>query len=275
MPELPDVEAMRQYVESTSLHQEIGDVDIRAPILMPHADTATGAAAREVEEKLIGRCFDSARRHGKYLFVLLDEEGHSIDDVLLLHFAMTGGLEYFKRPDDEPDYSRVLIHFVNGYQLAYVSQRKLGRVEVINDVERFVEAQGLGPDALDPDFDFEAFQAAVDGRRAMVKAVLMEQETMAGIGNVYADEILFQAGIHPRTKISKLSGDELEDLFHKMKDVLKTAIERQGDPERLPSCFVGPHRHEEGRCPRCGAALERVKVSSRTSYLCPECQERR
>jgi len=83
---------------------------------------------------------------------------------------------------------------------------------------------------------------------------------------------LFQAGVHPRTKISELDQEAIETLFHAMKDVLREAIEHQAQPERLPDAFIVPHRHDEGRCPRCGAALETVRVSSRTSYFCPNCQ---
>lgn len=264
MPELPDVEAMRQYLRATSLHQEIDGVDVHSTQMLEQT------SADELEEALVGRSFSSTRRHGKYLFVALNGE----QTFLVLHFGMTGGLKHFKAMEEEPKYDRVLFHFANGYHLAYLAMRKLGRVDVINNVDRFIDHKELGPDVLDPEFDLSAFKQLVDGRRVMAKALLMDQHTIAGIGNVYADEILFQVGVHPRTKINKLDQETVEGLFHAMKDVLETAVDCQAEPERFPDCFIGPHRHPEGRCPICGSELKRVKVSSRSAYYCPECQKK-
>ena len=267
MPELPDVEAMRRYLEATSLHQEIEGVEVRSAQMLQ----CTGD--EELEDELVGRSFASTRRYGKYLFVSLDggEEGA----FLVLHFGMTGGLKYFKGMDEDPEYDRVLFKFANGYQLAYYAMRKLGRVDVIDDVEEFVRRKDLGPDALDSDFDLAAFKELVEGRRVMAKALLMDQGTIAGIGNVYADEILFRARVHPRTKMSSLDEETREALFHAMKGVLQTAVDCQAKPARLPDTFIRTHRHDEGRCPRCGTELETVKVSSRTAYFCPVCQVKR
>jgi formamidopyrimidine-DNA glycosylase len=272
MPELPDVETMRQYLQATSLHQEIADVEVRAAGLLPDGDVIDRTTAEALNEALVGRTLASTSRHGKYLLVDLDE---GAGEILVLHFGMSGDLSYFKDMADEPEYDRVLVHFANGYHLAYEAVRKLGEVAVIDDVDRFVAEKELGPDALDPAFDLEAFKEAVAGRRMMVKSFLMDQQTLAGIGNVYSDEILFQAGIHPRTKINTLDEEAVEALFHTMKDVLQTAIDYQSSPEQYPDSFLTSHRHEGGTCPRCGADLERVKVSSRSAYFCPNRQTQR
>ena len=263
MPELPDVETMRRYLESTSLYQEIAAVNVE------DRQVVSDLSAEKLTKRLMGRSFVSTERHGKYLFVMLDqpEEG-----VLVLHFGVTGGLRYFCDRCDRPEYTRVLIRFANGYHLAYHAIRKLGQVAVTSDVERFVDRKKLGPDVLDPDFDLAAFREVVDGRQAMTKAVLVDQQIMAGIGNVYGDEILFQTRVHPRTRIDKLNDAELADLFRNMKLVLQTAIDCQADPDRFPNWFLAPLRHERGRCPLCDVELRRVKVSSRTSYFCPRRQ---
>jgi formamidopyrimidine-DNA glycosylase len=219
-----------------------------------------------LKEQTVGRSFESTRRHGKWLFARLDGED---ERFFVFHFGMTSGLKYFMDIKDEPDYTRALFHFANGYQLAYTSQRKLGELEVIDSVEGFIEEKELGPAALDPDFDLDSFKEAVASRRAMAKTTLMDQAIIAGIGNVYSDEILFQAGIHPRTKINELDEDEIETLFQTMKDVLKTAIEHQAQPDQFPEDYITAHRHEGGHCPRCGAGLEKVKVGSRHAYYCP------
>ncbi len=269
MPELPDVEAMRQYLQATSLHQQIEGVELHA------AEVLLEDEARELKKELVGRSFASTRRHGKYLFVALDGEEDKAEAHLVLHFGMTGGLKYFQELEDEPEYDRLLLHFAHGYHLAYQAMRKLGEIQVIDDIDAFIDRRELGPDALDSDFDLAAFQETADGRRAMAKSFLMDQHTIAGIGNVYSDEILFQTGVHPRTKINSLDPESLEDIFHTMKKVLQEAIEVQAQPDQLPESFIIPHRHEDGRCPRCGTDLERVKVSSRSAYFCPNRQQKK
>mgnify|MGYP001171161134 CR=1 FL=1 len=266
MPELPDVETMRRYLQATSLHQQIEEVDVRSEQLLAQT------AVEELKERLIGHSFNSTRRHGKWLFVALDGDAEAF---LVLHFGMTGGLKYFENMEEDPEYDRILFHFASGYHLAYIAMRKLGEVAIVDDVEAFVGNKDLGPDVLDPDFDLSAFKEVVDDRWVMAKALLMDQHELAGIGNVYADEILFQAQVHPRTRINRLSEETLEQLFGKMKSVLQEAIEHQAHPDRFPAWFLVPHRHGDGTCPRCGAGLERVKVSSRTSYFCPNCQHKK
>ena len=109
----------------------------------------------------------------------------------------------------------------------------------------------------------------------MVKTTLMDQSKIAGIGNVYSDEILFQAKIYPRTQCDHLGEDQIEELYHTMKDVLQTAIDRQADPEQFPQDFITPHRHKGGHCPICGETLKRVRVGSRHAYYCPNRQEKK
>ena len=181
MPELPDVEVFKRYLDATSLHQEIEEVDVRTRQLLENT------SIRHLRRGLEGRRFESTRRHGKNLFAGLDD-----GDWLLLHFGMTGDLAYFKHIEDDPQYDRLLLTFANGYHLAYVSQRKLGELALIEGVDEFVEQKDLGPDALN-DLGRDTFEEIVAGRRAMAKSLLMDQQTIAGIGNVYSDEILFQA----------------------------------------------------------------------------------
>jgi formamidopyrimidine-DNA glycosylase len=259
MPELPDVETFRRYLDATSLHQEIEKVEGRSRQVLE------GVSAQELEAGLEGRTFESTRRHGKYLLVELDD-----GNWLVLHFGMTGHLKYFKDTEKDPPYDRLLIAFANGYHLAYDAQRKLGEVALTEDVEEFIEEKGWGPDALS--FGLVAFKEALAGRRGMAKSTLMNQHIVAGIGNVYSDEILFQVGIHPRSKVNQLSEETLEELFQAMKKVLQTAIDHQADPEQFPDDYITPHRHDDRECPRCGAEIKRVKVSGPSAYYCPHCQ---
>lgn len=261
MPELPDVETYKRYIDATSLHKEITDVEVRSQILLEETQV------KEFEARLKGHNFKSTSRHGKWLFVELDEDGW-----LVLHFGMSGRVTYFKDLEQDPPYDRFLLGFANGYHLAYEAPRKLGEIEVISDLQAFVQDQDLGPDVLSSDFGVDSFLALLTDRRGMIKPALMDQQLMAGIGNVYSDEILFQSRVHPRTEIDRLGKERRTEIYDKMKEVLHTAIECQAKPERLPDFYIIPHRHPEGTCPICGGEVEQVQVSGRTAYYCPNRQ---
>ncbi len=260
MPELPDVEAFRRYFESTALYQRITDVEIRSQQILE-------TKPERLRQGLVGRQFEGTWRHGKHLFAALDN-----GCWLELHFGMSGNLTYFKKMDQDPEYDRFLIAFDNGYHLAYTAPRKLGEVDLIEDVDAYVEGNGLGPDVYSDEFDLAQFRSLLSDRRGMIKSALMDQSLMAGIGNVYSDEILFQVGIHPRTKVQDLSDHDLASIFDTMQEVLATAIEHQARPTDYPDTYLTPHRGQEGVCPECGVSLERVKVAGRSAYICPERQ---
>lgn len=259
MPELPDVEVFKQYLDATSLHQGIEKVHILAPEMLE------GATTERLKGSLEGHVFESTRRHGKYLFVSLDS-----GLFLVLHFGMTGFLAYFKDRDKEPPHERLLIGFSNGYHLAYDCQRKMGEVTLSRAMESFVEERELGADAMA--IDFGPFKDALSGTRASIKSALMDQRLIAGIGNIYSDETLFQSGIHPQNKAYQLDEKSVKKLFRAMKQVLTTAIETRADPARLPEDYLIPHRRTDRVCPRCGGGIKTAKVSGRTAYFCPRCQ---
>jgi formamidopyrimidine-DNA glycosylase len=263
MPELPDVELYKRRLDDHALHQKIARVVVSdARILGDLKERTFGA-------RLKGNRLEGTRRHGKHLLVRLAEDGW-----LTLHFGMTGDLRYVEPPDAEVPYDRVRLVFDRG-SLAYVNRRMLGRVGLTEDADGFIEAEQLGPDALDPTFDLAALSAALDGRRD-VKTVLMDQAVVAGIGNLYADEILFQARLHPKTPAKNLDQARRKALLGKIKQVLETAIDCGAGAEqfleRLPKNYLLPQRHEGGLCPRCGKALATRKSAGRTSYCCPRCQ---
>lgn len=263
MPELPDVEEFKRYMDSTALHKTIKKASVTDEQVLENT------SAHKLEKGLKNNKFDFTKRHGKYLFSHL-----SGGKFLLMHFGMTGELKYFKNPDRKPEHTRLLIQFKNGYCLAYDNQRKFGKLNLINDVESYINNIELGPDVMDPNFDFEQFKKSTEGRRAMVKSFLMNQEIMAGIGNIYSDEILFQSGIHPEKRISSLNEKQLKKLFENMKDVMKRSIDRRADPSKLPDSFIIPHRNKGDKCPGCNGEVKRVKVSGRSSYYCPNCQKK-
>jgi formamidopyrimidine-DNA glycosylase len=259
MPELPDVETYKRYFDSTALHRRVRALHVPGPRVL------RGLTPQALGRRIDGSTFEASRRHGKYLFVRLDPDGW-----LVLHFGMTGRLAYFKSPTDKPDYTDVLFELDNGFRLAYAASRKLGWVGRLDDPDAFIAEEGLGPDALALDLD--GFRRLAAEARGGVKCWLMRQETLAGIGNVYSDEVLFRARLHPKTSVRSLDPGQVAALFEALREVLYTSIAAQADPRRMPPDFLLPHRNPGAHCPQCGRLIMTIKACGRTAYLCPGCQ---
>ena len=265
MPELPDVEIFKRLVEQHCIGRVVARVDV--------ADLGSleGATSAGLQRRLKGGRVASCRRHGKVLFVGFDGAG-----TLAMHFGTNGSLQHVPRDAEEPSYVRIQFEFAEGDRLAYINPRRIGRVSATDSAATFIADQQLGPDALDPAFDEKAFVATIANRRQAIKAVLMDQARMAGIGNIYADEILFQATLHPAIAANSLDAATRHRLFAAMKHALQTAIDcgagAENFTDRLPKGFLLPERHAGGHCPRCGTPLVIDKRGGRTSYHCPKCQ---
>lgn len=264
MPELPDVEILKRYLNATSLHQEIGGVEVSAPELLE------GISEGRLRDRLVGHALTATRRHGKHLFVRV---GDGAAGWLRFHFGMTGRLEYAKDADDLPEHTRFRLDFSNGYHLAYDNPRKLGEIGWVEDVDRFVAGEELGADPLADDLPLEAFRDLLSGRRGMVKTTLMNQRVLAGLGNVYVDEILFQAGVHPETAVPDLAEEAFDGLYHALYQVIEGAIEAKADRDALPDDWLLPHRGRDGSCPRCGGMLKEIEVGGRTTWYCASHQK--
>jgi formamidopyrimidine-DNA glycosylase len=257
MPELPTIEIYKHYFDSTSLHQRIKKVEIRNPEIL------VNTTSTQLHKALVGQQFISTRRYGKYLFCRLKNS-----QFLILHFGMTGYLKYFQ--GEGPPHIRLLISFQNGHHLAFDDMRKFGKVGLTPDPDKFIENRRLGPDALA--IRFKTFKKIFENRKGAIKPLIMNQNFLAGIGNLYADEILYQSRIHPLNKADKLDKDDLERLFREMRQVLIKAIEYQDQPHTLPSSFLLPHRYQGGECPD-GGEIGIIKVGGRTTYFCPKQQK--
>jgi formamidopyrimidine-DNA glycosylase len=261
MPELPDVQVYKEYLDATSLHQRMEGVDVSRDEVLGNVST------RSLQRRLSGRTLESTRRHGKYLFVRVSDS-----EWLVFHFGMTGYPAYASAREP-PRHTRVLFRFAKGFHLAYVSQRMIGKIEWAKDPDAFIKQHRLGIDALDHALDAERFRDAIQRKRGSIKSALMNQETIAGLGNVYTDEILFQAGLHPRSAVSDIDQASLTKIHRQMRRVLNSAIKARAQPDRMPKGFLTPRRGaEDATCPRCGKPLEKTKVSGRTTYFCLSCQ---
>ncbi|MBD3347808.1 MAG: Fpg/Nei family DNA glycosylase [Candidatus Eisenbacteria bacterium] len=263
LPELPDVQVFREYLDATALHKEVRSVSVSR-----ERDILEGVSRSRLTDELVGASLLETRRHGKYMFARLSPGGW-----LVLHFGMTGYLE-FAEDKDAPEHWRLVLRFGENERLAYVCQRLLGRVSYTDDPADFVEAQGLGPDALSDELDRERFDEDVAGRRGMAKSTLMNQAVIAGIGNIYSDEVLFHARVHPERKLRDLDDGERSKLYREMRRVLRKAIECRAQPDRMPRSWITPCRGKEGECSACGEELKTLKVNGRTAYICPNRQKK-
>jgi formamidopyrimidine-DNA glycosylase len=194
---------------------------------------------------------------------------------------MTGQLTV--RPGDAPadKHGHTVFDLDDGIQLRFLDMRKFGRVYLVADESEVVGS--LGPEPLADDFTLSELSALVKKRRGALKPLLLNQQFIAGIGNIYADEALFVAGIHPQRKADTLTGDEIERLYRAIRQVLRLALADQG------TTFDGAYRKVDGEegehqenlrvfrrkgqpCPRCGGAIERIVVGGRGTHFCPCCQ---
>lgn len=263
MPELPDVEIFRQYFDANALHRKIEAVDVFSSGIL------RGVTPDKIINTLKGNSFEGSRRHGKHLFMQL-----ASGDWLAMHFGMTGHLAFFKDQAGEPPFNRLMVTFEDGHHLAYASQRKLGRIELVKDVDDYIRNHELGPDAMSRSVDFSSFKASLNrARRSTIKAALMDQSIVAGIGNVYSDEILYQSNIHPSRKAGQLDEAMMKKIFTKMKHVLRKAIDYKADPRRFPESWITPYRRSRRKFAGCIGPIESIKVSGRTAYFCPQSQK--
>ena len=259
MPELPEVEMVRMYLQATSLLQTIRAAEVKDGRILAKVSTT------EFEDALVEKQFHCALRHGKRLFLKLHDTLW-----LVLHLGLTGRLIYLEGGAKEPRHTRLLISFENGHRLAFDDPRIFGEVGLAKSPEAFLVDRKIGPDALQ--LDQEDFLKIMSGRKGLIKPALLNQSLIAGLGNLYADEALFQAGICPKTR--GLDDVQLEALFSSIQEVLKVALSTHADLEKLPASYLLPHRHPGGTCPRDGAFLRHEKIGGRTSYFCPEHQKK-
>jgi formamidopyrimidine-DNA glycosylase len=171
-----------------------------------------------------------------------------------------------------PKTARVIFDFEGNNRLAFDDQRKFGEIELIEDIDEFLQNRLLGFDALE--VGLSQFRAIIGEHRGAVKAILLNQQLIAGIGNLYADEILFRARMHPATDAVTFDDEDLTRLFRATRYVLKKAIAVKTDSNRLPKSWLMTHRGKRGRCPRCDRFLKSATIGGRTTWFCPACQKR-
>lgn len=258
MPELADVEGFRR-VFNDHVRGAVRAVRVRDAQVVRHTSRRTLAKALE------GQRFDAARRHGKWLIAPV----HGSDDAVLLHFGMTGSLEWADAHEQEHRHDRVVLAFDDG-ELRYRDMRKLEGLHLTRgDTARDRVLGDLGVDATE--VTREHLYDLLAHRDRQVKAVLMDQSEIAGLGTLLVDEILWRARIHPRTRASALSAQDCGRLHARMRTVLRHAIDADRVPPR-DSWLTGHRDDDPGTCPRCGSTLSHGRVGSRSTAWCSRCQ---
>ena len=256
MPELPEVEGFRRYLSRHAEGRRIERVRAEPEIVRNAAPRALGRA-------LVGNRIGPPQRHGKWLACPMG------DATLLLHFGMTGSLVWSGDESERHRHDRMLLSLEGG-ELRYRDMRKLGGVWLARPGQELEEVTGpLGPDAYR--LDRGELVKLLSGKRGGIKSALMDQRTVAGLGNLLVDEILWRAGIHPRRAIPELREDDLSRIEETTKEVLRLSIGGGGVAPDGPWLMERRDRRDAA-CPRCGSPLDRVTVGGRTSVFCPGCQ---
>lgn len=287
MPELPEVETVRRGLSALIIGKAVASVAHDTPKSFPNAPA-------DVKQFLINSHITDVRRRAKVLMIDLST-GYS----LVIHLKMTGQLVYVGdsrfgagHPNDSlvnplPDRStRATLEFADGSALFFNDQRKFGWMRLIPTLEiaNIDFMQRVGPEPLEANFTVGDFAARLLSRpRSQIKAVLLDQSVVAGVGNIYADESLWGAKIHPRRGIQSLSPTEVASLYHELRAVMNLAIEKGGSSNHTYvnaegkkgsyMDFARVFRKEGTSCPRCGARIEKLKVAGRGTHVCPVCQK--
>lgn len=263
MPELPDVESFKRYLNKTSLHKKIKNADVKNSKILGKV------SPKKLQGILKDNKLKSSKRHGKNLFIELNKKW------LIMHFGMTGNLKYYKNMDEAPKHTRLLINFTNGYHLAYDSQRMLGKIDLINSVNEYIERKKIGPDPLEDNLSSKQFFKILENRKGTIKSALMNQKIIAGLGNIYSDEILFQTDLRPDSALKKLSEKDLNNIYKKMNSGLKKSIEKNAEPEDLPETYLLHNRKEGKDCPKCSGKIKKKTINGRSSYFCNKHQKKK
>ena len=269
MPELPDVEAMRRYLIGRGL---VGRKFTGAVLDWPKA--VKGSSLEDLVLGILHKHVQDVARRAKFLMIRLDD-GQS----LVFHMRMTGSLLLEQGDTPRHPMTRNYFPLDDDWHLLFVDPRKLGTVQLVPDEAPLVG--NLGPEPLDDSFTPEVFMQRLERRKAPVKALLCDQNVIAGIGNIYADEILFSAAIHPLTPGGSLTPKQGKLMHAATVDILNQAIDKLAD---LVSKGGPPTESAEGLgtlqvprkantpCTKCGDPIKRIIVRGRGAYFCPKCQ---
>lgn len=261
MPELPDVEALARRLRQRILRRRI------TRVALPDPSVVRSPRPSVFGRRLRGRSIRDVGRRGKYFLVHL-----SGGLVIVGHLRMTGDIAVVRRTDPLRPHTRLMIGF-DGDELRFVDQRRFGHVELVGAraLDTVSGLRRLGVEPLDPAFTPARLRALLRGRRGALKALLLRQDLIAGIGNIFADEILYQARLHPARQIRTLRPLEIGAFYRSIRRVLRRAVRALSRRRGAEGTLLAV-RAPGGVCPRCGGPLRVARIAGRTTYFCPRCQ---
>jgi len=268
MPELPDLEAIKDFLQPRLAGAGIERLEVL------QATVIRQPAISEFTSILAGNTFERIDRRGKFLLFTF-KSGHT----LAIHLMLAGRLQYCEPKEPRRARTCLIFHLAGGRQLRYFDPKLMGKIYLVEKgklsaIPRWNE---MGPDALDDGLTLEAFRGRIRKHSGQIKNVLTKDTFVTGIGNAYADEILFEAGIYPFWPRTSLSDSEIERLYNAMRAVLRNAIttvaERMGDDISVEiRDFLKIHRRGGKPCPRCGAEISQIEANRRITSFCRTCQ---
>lgn len=275
MPELPEVETVMRLIRPKVVARRIRSVRVE------WERSLGGQSSASFTEAVRGARIARLWRRAKYIVFDLERRGRPAGH-LLVHLRMTGRLHLRPGREGPCPYTRVRLQLDRG-QLDFVDVRKFGRLLYRSDVQEVLAS--LGPEPLSDEFSAESFFRALHSRRRQLKPLLLDQSFLAGLGNIYVDEALHRARLHPLTCSGQLSRQAAGRLHAEIRATLEEAIEREGSSfdrfYRTPEGQPGSYQHQfrvygrQGRdCPRCGGRIQKIVVAQRGTHLCPRCQRR-
>jgi formamidopyrimidine-DNA glycosylase len=267
MPETPDLVIIREVLGRRLVGERIIAVEVLRPIVLRVLEPDATA-----ESLLVGRSFTDVQRQGKFLSFALDDGGW-----MVVNFMLAGHLRLCPPEERRQVRDYIVLRLSNGADLRYHDEKGMGKVYLTRDRAAVPGWNEMGRDVLDPAWTPEAFVEGLRAFRGEIKGILTDGRLVAGIGNAYADEILFRAGIYPFRKRTSLSAAEQTTLYHAMRAVIDEAIpvlrERMGEDTSLKvRDFLQVHNKKGQPCPRCGQAIAEVKVAQRATNFCRRCQ---
>lgn len=276
MPELPEVETVVKGLDPLIRNKKVTEVEIREKNMIAYPKNNIKAFKKD----LLGAKIEKVKRRGKYIIIELNNYKN-----LVIHLRMTGKLLVKEVKDFRDKHTHVIFSLDDGQEIRFNNIRKFGRVYLI-DRDQPEQAGGLatlGPEPLSDNLSLEDFKELFKNRRALMKSLLLNQKFIAGIGNIYADEILFRAAILPDRTADQLSESEKEAIYYNMREILQKGIIYGGTSfSDYVNAFgekgsfqeeLRVHQREEKKCYQCGTKIKKIKISGRSTYFCPQCQK--
>ena len=272
VPELPEVETVRRSLEALIVDRTIRSVDVRLNRIV------RSPAVSEFCARLLGQTVRSVGRRGKYLLIDLDS------DVLVSHLRMEGRYGFYSSSDPVETHTHIIFHFDGDAELRYRDVRQFGTMDLLAraDLHLLTGLRDLGIEPLAADFDGRRLMAAFHNRRAPVKAVLLDQTVVAGLGNIYVDEALYRARVHPERRAQTLSAKDASAIASAVREVISQAVEQGGSSIKSyvngfgePGAFqlaLQVYGRAGQACANCGRPIVKGRVAGRGTHVCVHCQ---